>query len=275
LGSLEPREIAVSRGPSGPLELGRSPPTVKDLESLEQRAMERETLRVAREKYSPAPDKKEAPSQAARSAVAFDIRRFLSRMLAPMLVAALIGASLYACIRGINVVLATLFLPPVESQRYSQAWTSALSASSILLSAALFPLVEEYLFRRKLYGFAVRHSSPWVAALAVSLAFCMMHVEQFGTLYMLNSFLLGMVWVIYNISQSVAISTACHGAFNLCVLAPKGSFSHFQASTGTYGLDPTVLAAGLALFAFSLAWHLLRWLDAMVRSQATTGHQSP
>lgn len=177
--------------------------------------------------------------------------------------ALLVGIVLYLLVRALDLILATYFLPETK-QIYSQARPSALRISTILLNGMIYPIIEEFIFRRKLYGFLSLRFKDWspMAMVLTAALFCLLHVEFYGTLYMLNIFLLGLVCQkLANSSGSIVTSATCHGAFNFCVLAPKRSVADIQLALGIAELDVIWFAGIVALFATAILYALLRGLQ--------------
>lgn len=172
--------------------------------------------------------------------------------------ALLVGGVLYLFVRALDLVLASLFLPEAL-QSYSRAMGSNMSISTILLSGMVSPFIEEFIFRRKLYGFVALRLRSWISTLLVATLFCFMHVELYGTLYMINIFLMGIVCQkLVNSSGSIVSSTACHAAFNICVLAPKQSVADTKLALGVPELDTLWFAGIVALVCLSVMAPMLR-----------------
>lgn len=146
------------------------------------------------------------------------IEAFSYRIFERLALALLVGGVMYLFVRALDLVLASLFFPETL-QSYSRAMGSNMSISTILLSGMVSPFIEEFIFRRKLYGFVALRLRSWISTLVVATLFCFMHFEHYGTLHMINTFLMGIVCQrLVNSSGSILSSTACHTAFNICVL---------------------------------------------------------
>ena len=174
--------------------------------------------------------------------------------------ALLVGIVSYLLLRALDLILASYFLLETK-ENYSRAWGSALSISAILFNCMVRPLIEEFVFRRKLYGFLLPRLNIWGAMVLTATIFCLAHVELYGTLYMLNTFLMGLVYqTLVNSTGSIVTSATCHGAFNICVLAPKRSVADIQLALGVPELGILWFAGIVSLFAIMTMYILLRSL---------------
>lgn len=177
---------------------------------------------------------------------------------ASLILALLIGIVLYFLVRALDQILASYFLPE-SKDIYFQAKGSALSIFTISFNGIIYPFIEEFVFRRKLYSFLSRRFKNWSPIVLTAAIFCLVHVELYGTLYMINIFLLGLVCQkLANSSGSIVTSAACHGAFNICVLAPKRSVADVQLALGISELNVIWFAGIVALLATAIISVLLR-----------------
>ena len=146
--------------------------------------------------------------------------------------ALLVGIVMYLLLKALDVILASFFMPETK-ENHSRAWGSALSVTTVLLNGMIFPFIEEFVFRRKLYGFLSRRFKKWYPMVLTAAIFCLVHIEVYGTLYMVDIFLMGLVFqIVANSSGSIVTSATCHGAYNICVLAPKRSVADIQLALG-------------------------------------------
>ena len=75
---------------------------------------------------------------------------FAYKKTSELLLALLAGVVLYLQLRALDIMLAIFFLPETK-ENFARAWRSALSLTAVPFSCIIRPLIEEFVFRRKLY----------------------------------------------------------------------------------------------------------------------------
>ena len=185
--------------------------------------------------------------------------RFAYKKSIELLLALLAGVVLYLQLRALDIILAIWFLPE-SKEHFALAWGSALSLTAVFFSCIVRPLIEEFIFRRKLYEFLSKRSKKWMPMVLSATIFCLAHYQYYGTLYMVNTFLMALVFqVIMNSSGSIVTAATCHGAYNFCVLSPKPSVTDIQLALGIPELD-------LLWFAWIVLLPVTGTLYALLRS---------
>ncbi|MBE7420539.1 MAG: CPBP family intramembrane metalloprotease [Ideonella sp.] len=178
------------------------------------------------------------------------------RTAALALRAAAIGALLYAFNRVADVAMRALVLG--DSSGLWSNYGNRLSVATVIWSCLLVPPVEEFLFRRLLFGLLIRVSPASVAALIASGVFSLVHTDDWGTPTMLTHWVFGLICqVLYIRTGGLTAPIACHAVANLLVLVPKPSI---ESLARPLGLDSQPYQLAALLIAGLAAGAALLWL---------------
>lgn len=182
-----------------------------------------------------------------------------------LLLSAVAGIALYALGKSLDVVLATLFFE--SNWPYVRAVRVPVFLSTLLLSGLLFPFIEEYVFRRKVFDFFLpRIGYGWAVVISVSICTAM-HFEDLGRLTMVNIVIGAVLFqFIANISGTILMSWTCHAVNNLVVLSPKPSVTEIQSMLGLQSLSVVWFAGLVALLGAAVAC-LVLWRLSLLRYQ--------
>lgn len=128
---------------------------------------------------------------------------------------------------------------------------NVISVETVLWTVALTPLIEEYVFRKRIFEWLQMRLLMRKAFAASVLIFIVFHAFSMPYVFLINTLILGVIcqylFVLYrNIWRSVYV----HALFNLLVLSPKEALSDLLMSMG---MDPTQFSVTLPLMGISLS----------------------
>jgi membrane protease YdiL (CAAX protease family) len=169
------------------------------------------------------------------------------------------GVALYLFVRSLDILLASMFLGSVAD--YMRGTSQPLTLTPWLLNAVLTPLVEEYVFRRKLFEVLESRIGVTRAGLVATSLYCVVHFQYFGSLYILNVFLAGLLFqYLAFVSGSIKTSWLCHACYNTSILVPKPPLTVFTVGLGIPSADYLLVALSATLLTAYLISVVLRGL---------------
>lgn len=167
-----------------------------------------------------------------------------------------IGANLYLFTRGLDPLIAA-FIWPEQFGPMFNATSGHPRGEQFFFSCLVFPLAEEFIFRKKMVLWIGGSIGRRRALFVSGLLFIGAHFEYYGSPYMINMALLAACG--HALFEHVGLLHApflAHATLNFCVLLPKPSMAETLRNLKV----PDYVSVTLVLFAWTVVWGaLLAW----------------